>query len=96
MMTSDKFQTFTISRESPQEELYDVGRILESFEKDGVPADAQPRQLMREMYAEWFLDLALSFVRNPVVALKAMLWNWTPPEIAEALGLPEPMSWERE
>lgn len=92
---ANKFMSFEISQESPQEELYDVGVILNRFDKDGVPADSQPRELLRSMYSQWFLDLAKPFAFNLAIVVRAMLWNWTPPEIAAALGVDEPLEWER-
>jgi hypothetical protein len=80
-----KLRVFEISAYSPQEELYDVGKLILVSEKDEMPV-ANMEFLRR--YHRWYIRLARSFASNPVLAFRAMVDRWSACKIACELGVP--------
>jgi hypothetical protein len=80
-----KQRVFEISTYSPQEELFDVGRLLLAAEKDGMPIASM--EFLRR-YHRWYIRLAKPFANNPVLAFRAMVDCWPAYKIASELGVP--------
>ena len=75
---------YAISQNSPQEELYDLGRVLHS--RSWTDADIQ--NIFCQHYRYWFINLAKAFyVLKSGLLMRAMCEEWTPEQIAVACGI---------
>ena len=75
----------TISHTSPQEEMFDVGKLINTTPPDKL---LDVINLLLEHYAQWFLVIAVEFYKlDKKTQMRAIFENWGPKRIANACKL---------
>lgn len=73
---------YKISTETPQFELYDLGRVLTKMTDQAISEELLP------LYRYWFINLAIAFYKLPIkLVFQAMMEEWTPEQVAVVCGI---------